>query len=83
MATTLSLWRLWTIYKRTSIAQGTGGKRDLAISHLAFYSGARGVLMVLAHLIERGDYEELHEIIKRPGRQIAKIQARRPRARRH
>jgi hypothetical protein len=39
MATTLSLRRLWTIYKRTSIAHGTGGKRDLAISHLAFYSG--------------------------------------------
>jgi hypothetical protein len=38
---------------------------------------------VLAHLIERGDYEELHEIIKRQGRQIARIQARRPRARRH
>jgi len=42
MATTLSLRRLWTLYKRTSVACGTGGKRDLAISHLAFYSGARG-----------------------------------------
>jgi hypothetical protein len=31
-------------------------------------------------LIERGDYEELHEIIKRQGPQIARIQARRPRA---
>ena len=77
MATTLSLRRLWTIYKRTSVAYGTVGKRDLAISHLAFYSGARGVLTVLAHLIARGDYEELHEIIKRQGRQIGRIQARR------
>jgi hypothetical protein len=55
----------------------------LAISHLAFYSGARGLLKVLAYLIERGDYEELHEIIRRQGRQIDRIQARRPRARRH
>jgi hypothetical protein len=38
------------------------------------------VLTVLAHLIERGDYEELHEIIKRQGPQMARIQARRPRA---
>jgi hypothetical protein len=38
------------------------------------------VLTVLAHLIERGDYDELHEIIKRQGPQIARIQARRPRA---
>jgi hypothetical protein len=83
MATTLSLRRLWTIYKRTSIAHGRSGKRDLAISHLAFYSGARGVLTVLAHLIERGDYEQLHETIKRQGRQIDRIHARRPRARRH
>jgi len=36
-----------------------------------------------AYLIERGQYEELHEIIKRQGRQIDRIQARRPRARRH
>jgi hypothetical protein len=82
MATTLSLRRLWTIYKRTSITHGTGGKRELAISHLAFYSGARGVLTVLAHLIERGEHEELHEIIKRQGRQIERIQARPPRGRR-
>jgi hypothetical protein len=50
---------------------------------LAFYSGARGVLKVLAHLIEQGDYEELHETIRRHGRLIEKIQRRRPRARRH
>jgi hypothetical protein len=39
------------------------------------------VLTVLAHLIERGEYEELHEIIKRQGRQIERNQARCPRAR--
>ena len=41
----LSLRRLWTIYKRTAIAQGIGaGKRDLQLSQVAFYAGARGVL---------------------------------------
>ena len=48
--TVLSLRRLWTIYKRTAIAQGTGAnKRDLALAQVAFYSGARGVLKVLDH----------------------------------
>ena len=37
------------------------------------------MLKVVPHLIERGDYEELHEIIKQPGRQIDRIQGRRPR----
>ena len=83
MATTLSLRRLWIIYKRTSVAHGGSGKRELAISHLAFYSGARGVRKVLAHLIERGDYEQLHEIIKRQRRQIEMIHARRARVRPH
>ena len=51
-------------------------KRDLAITQLAFYSDARGVLRVLAHLIEQGEYEELHETIRRHGRLIEKIQGR-------
>ena len=37
------------------------------------------MLKVVAYLNERGDYEELHEIIKQPGRQIDRIQGRRPR----
>jgi hypothetical protein len=82
MATPLSLRSLWRIYKRSSIVTGTSSKRDVAITQLAFYSGARGVLRVLAHLIERGEYEELHETIRRHGRLIAKIQERRLRARR-
>jgi hypothetical protein len=83
MINTLSLRRLWTIYKRTSIVTGTGGKRDVVITQLAFYSGARGVLKVLAHLMEKGEYEELHETIRREGRKIEKISGRRLRARRH
>jgi hypothetical protein len=41
------------------------------------------VLKVLACLIEQGEYEELHETIRRRGRLIEKIQERRPRAKRH
>jgi hypothetical protein len=82
MATTLSLRRLWTIYKRTAVTRGAS-MRDLARTQLAFYSGARGVLKVLAYLIEHGDYEELHETIKRQGRQIERLRSRRPRARGH
>jgi hypothetical protein len=82
--TTLSLRRLWSIYKRTAIAQGTSvSERDLALSQLAFYSGARGVLKVLDHMIAEGDYEELHRAIVRHGRLLKRIQARNPRARRH
>jgi len=79
----LSLRRLWTLYKRAALAHSTGSKRDLALSQVAFYSGARGVLKVLDHMIAESDYEGLHRAIARQGRQIRKIQARRPRARRH
>jgi hypothetical protein len=82
MATTLSLRRLWTIYKRTAVERGLS-RRELASTQLAFYSGARGVLKVLAYLIEHGDYEELHETITRHGRQIERMRARRPRAKSH
>jgi hypothetical protein len=58
MATTLSLRRLWTIYKRTALTRAMS-KREMANIQLAFYSGARGVLKVFAYLIEDGDYEEL------------------------
>ena len=56
MADTLSLRRLWTMYKRIAITSGVGvSKRDLALAHGAFYAGARGVLRVLAQLIEHGE----------------------------
>ena len=82
MATTLSLRRLWTIYKRTAITRGSS-KREMATIQLAFYSGARGVLKVLAYLIEHGDHDELHETIRRQGRQIERIRSRRPRTKSH
>jgi len=44
----LSLRRLWVIYKQTAVARGFGSsRRELALAHVAFYSGARGVLKVL------------------------------------
>jgi len=79
---TLSLRRLWTLYKRTAVDPDSS-KRDLIRTQLAFYSGARGVLKVLAYLIEHGDYEELHATIKREGRQIEKIRSGHWRARPH
>jgi hypothetical protein len=82
MTRTLSLRRLWTIYKRTAVTRDLS-KRDLASTQLAFYSGARGVLKVLAYLIDHGDYEELHETIKRHGRQLERMRLRRPRAKNH
>ena len=76
----LSLRRLWTIYKRTAVEPGSS-KRDLLRTQLAFYSGARGVLKVLAYLIERGDYdyEEVHAAIRREARQIERLRSRRRR----
>jgi hypothetical protein len=50
-------------------------KRDPALSQLAFYSGARGVLKVLAYMIEQGDHDELRRVIERQGRQINRIHA--------
>jgi len=82
MATTLSLRRLWTIYKRTALTRALS-QREMANIQLAFYSGARGVLKVFAYLIEHGDYEELHETIKRHGRQIERMRSRRPGAKGH
>jgi hypothetical protein len=46
-------------------------RRDLALAHGAFYSGARGVLKVLDHMLEHGDIDELHRTIQRQGRYMA------------
>jgi hypothetical protein len=57
--TALSLRRVWSIYKRTAIAQGSGAsKRDRALSQVAFSAGG-GVLKLLDHMIAEGDYEAL------------------------
>jgi hypothetical protein len=82
VTTTLSLRRLWTIYKKI-LADGGMGRRDLILAQDSFYGGARGVLKVLAYMIEQGDHDELHKTVERYGRQINRIQGRRPPARRH
>jgi hypothetical protein len=75
---TLSLRRLWTIYKRLAAQQGLAiSTRDVILEQAAFCAGARGVLKVLAHTLEAGDLEELHATIKRQGRLLRKIQGRR------
>lgn len=80
--TTLSLRRLWTMYKQI-LADGGMRKRDLILAQNAFYSGARSVLQVLGHLAEHDEYEELHRAIKGQRRQIKALQGLRPRSRRH
>ena len=65
------------------MAQGfANSKRDLALSHVAFYSGARGVLRVLDYMIEHGETEAAVRTIQRFfGRQIRVIQRQRTRQR--
>jgi hypothetical protein len=69
-------------HKRLAVEPGSS-KRDLIRTRVAFYSGAPGGAEGLAYLIDRVEYEELHTTIKREGRQLEKIQARRRRARPH
>jgi hypothetical protein len=71
---TLSLRRLWVIHKRTALKSGVS-KRERISTQLAFYSGARGVLRVLAYLLEHGEYEELDATIEQHGRQIERLRS--------
>jgi hypothetical protein len=64
---------------RTRIRRGQANVRLMATLSLR-HLWAMGVLKVLASLIEHGDYDELHERIKR---QIERIRSRRQRVRGH
>ena len=44
--------------------------RELVLARNSFYTGARGILKIQAHLLKRGRYDELHAMIERHGRQI-------------
>lgn len=80
----LSLRRLWTLYKRAVLTEGLGAsRRDEVLAQNAFYSGARGVLKVLAYMIEQGEDDEVRKTIQRQGQQIKALQGLHPRARRH
>jgi 16S rRNA U516 pseudouridylate synthase RsuA-like enzyme len=70
------------MYKKILADDGMG-KRDLILAQLSFYSGARGVLKVLAYMLGQGEDHALRRVIEHQGRQINRIQRRRPRARRH
>ena len=78
---TPSLRQMWLLYKRVAQSHGAG-RRELLIAHEAFYGGVRGALLVMAHLIEHGEFDQLHALIKRQGRQIDRIRRARP-PRRH
>ena len=82
MNATPSLRRMWTVYKRLLVEDGFG-RQDQIVAHGAFYSGARCVLKVLDHLVEGGEVDELHRVIRRHGRTIRRLQGQAPRKRRH
>jgi hypothetical protein len=70
------------MYKKLLVEDGMS-RRDQVLARSAFYSGTRGVLQVLAHMIADDDYEGLHRVIVQHGRLLKRIQAQQPRARRH
>jgi len=84
--TPLSIRRLWTMYadimfRDNTIATSKGGRMfSRTLAHGAFYAGPRSTLKVLAHMLERGNIEQLHRTIERQGKQI---QGYAPRKRRH
>ena len=55
----------------------SSSKRELAHAHVAFYSGARGVLKVLDYMLEHGEQETALRTIRRFGRQLKVIQRHR------
>jgi hypothetical protein len=80
--TKLSLRRMWVIYTRTAEARGFAiSRRDLTMSQVAFYSGARGVLKVLDFMLEHGETDEALRTVRRFGRQIRVLQGKRSTAR--
>jgi hypothetical protein len=77
MPNTLSVRRLWTTYKKLALVRRLGhSDLEILLMNTAFYAGARGVLKVLAELLERGELEELHRTLRHHGRQIARIENR-------
>jgi hypothetical protein len=79
---TPSLRGMWTMYKQLLVEDGMS-RRDQVLAQDAFYSGARGVLRVLGHLLQDGEVDELHRVIRRHGRTIRALLAMAPRKREH
>ena len=61
------------MYKELLVADGFT-RHELTIAHGAFYSGARGVLAVLAHHAEAGEINQLQRVIARHGRTLEALQ---------
>lgn len=60
--TKLSLRVLWTVYKRTAIAQRIGSsKRDLTLAHVAFHSGGRGGVRALDYMAANSHFAQAPE----------------------
>jgi len=74
--TKLSLRRLWVLYKQVAMAHCSHTRREMMLLQEAFYSGARGVLKVLDHMLEHGDDEGARQTIHRAGRQIKSLTRR-------
>ncbi len=70
---TLSLRRLWVIYKRTVVKSGLSQRERINAARPL--QRCAGILKVLAYLMEHGDYDELHATIRRHARQIGKIRS--------
>jgi hypothetical protein len=76
MTTTPSLRQLWSLYKAILVSDLRLTRVELDRLQDSFYAGARGILKVMAHLRERGDYEALHRLIEQHGRQMDRMRAR-------
>ena len=73
---------MWVLYKKILMKVDDLDRRDLLLAQNAFYTGARGILKIFADLIRCGDYDALHSIIERHGRQIERLLSRPSRKRR-
>jgi hypothetical protein len=83
MAEQLPLRRLWVMYRDTA-ASVIGRRYERMIARHSFYAGAQSALSVLDTMLRDGEYEELHETIRRHGRLIQAIaRLAQPRKRRH
>ena len=80
---TLSLRQLWRLYKARVMCEPDIARRETVLAQTSFYSGARAILKIQAHLLERGRYDELHAMIQKHGRQIDNLIRQTPRMPRH
>ena len=79
-----SIRSLWLLYKNIVLRDALGIRRRNEVQILtqnAFYLGAQCVLQCLAFMIEKGHYDEAHDLIRRQGRLLKAIRTKETRAR--